>query len=67
MAGLGIGMGLEFLRTFYHGGSLYYGPTLLMVLLTLLGCFMTLTGIILHSISRIMHEFKSGLDRTSKP
>jgi len=30
-----------------------------MVLLTLVGSFMALTGIILHSISRIIHECKS--------
>jgi len=61
MAGAGILMGLEFLRIFAHGGTLQYGPTLLMVLLTLVGSFMALTGVILHSISRIMHEFKSEL------
>lgn len=59
MAGIGVLMGLEFLRVFYHGGSLYYGPMMLMVLLTLVGSFMALTGIILHSISRIMYECKS--------
>jgi glycosyltransferase involved in cell wall biosynthesis len=58
MAGAGIFMGLEFLRIFAHGGSLMYGPTLLMVLLTLIGSFMALTGIILHSLSQIMYEFK---------
>ena len=61
MAGAGILMGLDFLRTFYHGGSLFYGPMLLMVLLTLVGSFMALTGIILHSIARIMNECKSEL------
>lgn len=59
MAGTGILMGLEFLRIFAHGGSLQYGPTLLMVLLTLIGSFMALTGIILHSVARIMHECRS--------
>jgi hypothetical protein len=44
MAGVGVLMGLEFLRIFAHGGSLQYGPTLLMVLLTLVGSFMSLTG-----------------------
>jgi glycosyltransferase involved in cell wall biosynthesis len=61
MAGAGILMGLEFLRIFAHGGSLQYGPTLIMMLLTLIGSFMALTGLILHSISKIMHEFKSDL------
>ena len=38
-----------------------YGPTLLMVMLTLIGSFMALTGVILHSIARIMNECKSEL------
>ncbi|HQN30919.1 MAG TPA: hypothetical protein PKX20_07305 [Methanothrix soehngenii] len=59
MAGAGILMGLDFLRVFARGGSLIYGPTLLMVMLTLVGSFMVLTGVILHSISRIMYEFKN--------
>lgn len=58
MSAIGIGMGLEFLRIFFHGGSLQYGPTLLMVLLTLVGSFMALTGIILHTLSRLIHEAK---------
>lgn len=58
MAGAGILMGLEFLRVFAHGGNLQYGPTLLMVMLTLVGSFMALTGIILHSISRLLIRVK---------
>jgi glycosyltransferase involved in cell wall biosynthesis len=61
MAGAGIFMGLDFLQTFYRGGNLYYGPVLFMMLLTLVGSFMALTGVILHSISRIMYEFKNEL------
>lgn len=61
MAGAGILMALEFLRTFAHGGSLQYGPTLLMILLMLLGSFLALTGMILHILSRVMHEFKREL------
>lgn len=53
---VGIGLGLDFLRTFYHGGSLQFGPTLLMIMLTLVGSFMAFTGIILHSISRMITE-----------
>ncbi len=59
MATVGIGMGLEFLRIFYHGGSLMYGPTLLMVLLTLIGSFMAMTGIILHSMARMISQMKN--------
>jgi glycosyltransferase involved in cell wall biosynthesis len=61
LTGIGIFMGLEFLRTFYHGGSLMYGPTILMVMLTLVGSFLALTGVILHSISGIMNECKQEL------
>ncbi len=61
MAAAGIFMGLDFLQTFYRGGSLFYGPVLFMMLLTMLGSFMALTGVILHSISRILNEFKSEL------
>jgi len=54
LAGVGLVMGLDFLRNFYHGGSLSYGPTILMILLTLVGSFMVFTGIILHSISSVI-------------
>ena len=56
MAVVGIGLGLGFLRTFYLGGSLMFGPTLLMIMLTLVGTFMAFTGIILHSMSRMINE-----------
>lgn len=55
---IGLGMGLSFLRDFYLGGSLMYGPTLLMIILTLVGIFMTFTGIILHSMARLFNETK---------
>ncbi len=59
-ATIGIIMGLNFLRIFYHGGSLSFGPTLLMILLTLVGSFMAFTGLILHSLSKLLdHSIKS--------
>lgn len=48
MASVGIGMGADFLRHFYHAESLNNDPTLLMILLTLAGSFMAFAGIILH-------------------
>jgi len=57
-AGLGIGLGLGFLRDFYMGESLGFGPTLLMIMLTLIGTFMAFTGVILHSISRMIHDLR---------
>jgi len=56
---LGVGglyMGARFLREFAIGGVLQFGPTMLMVLFIVVGSFMALTGILLHSISAIMRE-----------
>ena len=60
LAAVGIGMGLTFLQAFYHGESLHFVPILLMILLTLVGSFMAFTGIILHSISRLMNNDRRG-------
>ena len=65
MAAIGIGMGLNFLRDFYHGSTLQFGPTLLMIMLTLVGSFMAFTGIILHSISRMINESKRNVESPS--
>lgn len=54
----GLYMGLSFLQVFYHGGSLHFGPTILMVLLTLVGMFMAFTGIVLHSVSSLILNLK---------
>lgn len=53
---VGMAMGLNFLRGFYFGENLMFGPSLLMILLTLVGIFMTFTGIILHSMARIIQQ-----------
>lgn len=55
---VGLGLGLSFLRDFYLGANLRFGPTLLMILLTLVGFFMAFTGVILHSMSRMINESK---------
>lgn len=48
-------MGLVLLQTFFNsGGNLLLGPTLLMIVLTLVEVFMAFTGIILHSMSRLL-------------
>lgn len=59
--GVGIVMGLSFLRDFYLGGHLLFGPTLLMITLTLIGVFMIFTGIILHSMSGLINDLKKAL------
>jgi len=51
---VGLAMGLSFLQQFYQGGGLMFGPTLLMILFTLVGTFMVFTGIILHTISKLI-------------
>ena len=66
MAAAGVGMGLQFLRVFYLGGSLSFGPTLVMILLTLVGSFIAMTGIILHSISKMMIEFKNEIEQIGR-
>jgi glycosyltransferase involved in cell wall biosynthesis len=56
---LGVGgliMGATFLHEFIQGKSLFFGPTMLMVLFIIVGSFMSLTGILLHSISTILRE-----------
>ena len=50
---IGLVIGLSFLRNFYLGGRMMYVPTLLVMILTLMGIFMAFTGIILHSMSRL--------------
>ncbi|MGD0954377.1 MAG: glycosyltransferase family 2 protein [Methanotrichaceae archaeon] len=59
LAAVGISIGLDSLRTFYHGGTLSYGLTLLMILLALVGTCMAFVGIILHSLSGFVdHSMK---------
>ncbi|MHC1756387.1 MAG: glycosyltransferase family 2 protein [Methanosarcina sp.] len=54
----GLYMGFGFLRAFYLGGGLEFGPTILMILLTLVGTFMGFTGIMLHSIAGLGTHLK---------
>jgi dolichol-phosphate mannosyltransferase len=56
---VGMSMGLMFLQDFYFGGSLSFGPTLLMILLTIVGMFTAFTGIVLHAVSRMICQIKS--------
>jgi len=54
----GIYMGLTFLHILSLGGSSSLGPTVIMILLTLVGTFMAFTGIILHSITEVIVNTK---------
>jgi hypothetical protein len=47
----GLYIGLYLSRTFHLGRNLPFEPTVLMVMMILLGTFMTFTGILLHSLS----------------
>ncbi|AKB70023.1 Dolichol-phosphate mannosyltransferase [Methanosarcina mazei C16] len=49
----GLYMGAHFLETYFMGGGLNFGPTMLMILFIVIGTFMALTGILLHSVSAI--------------
>lgn len=53
---VGFSIGVSFLQIKMSGGQLPFGPTLFMVMLTLIGTFATFTGILLHSISRLFYE-----------
>jgi len=66
LAAVGIGIGLELLRIFYHGGPLNYGLTMVMILMTLVGSFMAFTGIILHAISRLIDQSIKRMDASRK-
>jgi hypothetical protein len=66
LAAVGIGIGLELLRTFYHGGQLSYGLTMLMILTTLVGSFMAFTGIILHAFSKLIDQSMRRMDASRR-
>jgi len=57
---IGLAMGMKFLQDFYLGKELMFGPTLLMIILTLVGLFMAFTGIILHSMARFFNDHEKG-------
>lgn len=55
---IGLCMGAYFLHVFNSGGNLYFGPTILMVLLTVVGSFLALIGVLLHSMGTIIRDIK---------
>jgi multisubunit Na+/H+ antiporter MnhG subunit len=63
----GLSMSLNFLQNFYHGGGLNVGPTLIMILITLIGTFMVFTGVILHTMSKLINENKKKVNKSSNP
>jgi glycosyltransferase involved in cell wall biosynthesis len=63
----GLFMGMMFLQDFHSGGSLSFGPILLMILIMLVGIFMVFTGIILHAISKMIYQMVSSQKETESP
>lgn len=55
---VGLSMGAYFLHIFATGRGLYFGPTILMVLLTVIGSFLALIGVLLHSLSTMFRDLK---------
>ena len=56
---VGLYIGVRFLQDFTMGRGLNFGPTMLMVLFVVVGIFMALTGILLHSISVVLRDSRS--------
>jgi glycosyltransferase involved in cell wall biosynthesis len=56
---VGLFMGANFLREFMLGKGLYFGPTMVMILLIIVGTFMTLTGLLLHSMAEVARKTKT--------
>jgi len=57
--GIGIGIGWWVIKSYTASGTLPFGPTLLMILLFIIGTFTTFTGIILHSIAQLFDRMKT--------
>ncbi len=55
----GLYMGVNFFHEFTLGRGLNFGPTMVMVLLIIVGTFMAVTGILLHSMAAVMRETKA--------
>jgi len=59
--GMGFYLGVSFLNNYIHGIGLDFGPTVMMSLFLIMGSFLALTGIILHSISTMIGQLKEEL------
>ena len=55
----GFGLGLHYIKLVMAGGQLPFGPSLLLIMLTLIGTFSAFTGIILHTMSLLIRETKN--------
>ena len=57
--GIAIIIGMWIINIYSASGVLPFGPTLLMILLFIIGTFTTFTGIILHSIAQLFDRMKT--------
>jgi glycosyltransferase involved in cell wall biosynthesis len=57
---IGLIMSVIFLHDFTLGKNLYFGPTMLMVLCIVIGSFMALMGIMLHTVSTVLRDALKG-------
>ena len=57
--GIGVALAVYAVQGFYEWGRIPNGPAILMVLVVIVGTFMTLTGIILHSMASLTESLES--------
>jgi glycosyltransferase involved in cell wall biosynthesis len=57
--GVGVALAVYAVQGFYTWGRVPNGPAILMLLLVIVGTFMTLTGIILHSMASLTESLES--------
>jgi glycosyltransferase involved in cell wall biosynthesis len=57
--GIGVALAVYVVQGFYYWGHVPNGPAILMILIIIVGTFMTLTGIILHSMASLTESLES--------
>ncbi len=62
---VGLGMGIGFLDLVRTGGHLPFGPTLFMIMVTLIGILSVFTGIILHTLSGLIRNLQMNNQKTA--
>lgn len=60
---IGTLMGLYYYERYLNGGGLSFGPTILMLLIILIGASLVFSGIILHMIKKYFQELKDLMKR----
>jgi len=56
---IGVALAVYVVQGFYYWGHVPNGPAILMILIIIVGTFMTLTGIILHSMASLTESLES--------